>query len=74
MAEKYDSVQDSDMVEFSTVSSRIVGPGIAAKMRLVLFLIYSCFVCVNFSLYWSKRKLFWQKNCMKDIADNNLIC
>ena len=51
VAEKYDSVHDSDMVESSTVSSRIVGPGIAAKMRLVLFLIYSCFVCVNFSLY-----------------------
>ena len=33
VAEKYDSVQDSDMVEFSTVSSRINGPGIAAQMR-----------------------------------------
>ena len=43
---KYDSV---DMVEFS-----IVGPEIAAKLRLVLFLIYSCFVCVYFVLHWSE--------------------
>ena len=33
VVETYNFVQDSDMFEFSTVSSRIDGPGIASKMR-----------------------------------------